>query len=257
MDGVTTAGDDQVSAFGSLARSAGASVRDDVLGGLHPDRPDGPGGLLPRRSSPACCARRLGFDGVVDLRRPRQRQGRERRTAGRAGGPVPGRGRHAGAHRRPLDRADDDRRRPRPQRRADPAFAARSTRRVHTALLAKARAGLLWPADPPRRRRPRTERRRPAWSRGCAQYQPVDCEWPSRRRASRSACRCRSGRRRSAGSRRRSSAMPVLGPGGVEELRDAVGGAAGVLRVGVPAALLAPEALEAGELAAAASLLSA
>ena len=38
-------------------------------------------------------------------------------------------------------------------------------------------------------------------------------------------------------------------PRRVEELRDAVGGAARVLRVRVPAALLAPEVLEAGELA--------
>ena len=46
------------------------------------------------------------------------------------------------------------------------------------------------------------------------------------------------------------------GPGGVEELRDPVGGAARVLRVGVPAALLAPEVLEAGELAAVAAQLA-
>src|SRR5919199_3989280 len=37
-------------------------------------------------------------------------------------------------------------------------------------------------------------------------------------------------------------------PRAVQELRDAVGGAARVLRVRVPAALLAPQVLEAGEL---------
>src|SRR5206468_539378 len=41
------------------------------------------------------------------------------------------------------------------------------------------------------------------------------------------------------------------GPRGVEELRDPVRGAARVLRVRVPPALLAPEVLEAAELAAA------
>src|SRR3712207_9538593 len=43
------------------------------------------------------------------------------------------------------------------------------------------------------------------------------------------------------------------GPGAVEELRDPVRGAGRVLRVRVPAALLAPQALEAGELRAVAT----
>src|SRR3954447_10729169 len=43
------------------------------------------------------------------------------------------------------------------------------------------------------------------------------------------------------------------GPGRVQELRDAVGGAGAVLSVRVPAALLAPEVLQAGELAAVAA----
>src|ERR1700748_1771795 len=42
-------------------------------------------------------------------------------------------------------------------------------------------------------------------------------------------------------------ADPGPGPRRVEELRDAVGAARPVLRVGVPAALLAPQVLEAGE----------
>src|SRR6476661_10136020 len=41
------------------------------------------------------------------------------------------------------------------------------------------------------------------------------------------------------------------GPGGVQELRDAVRAAARVLRVRVPAALLAPQVLQAAELAGA------
>src|SRR4051794_29008336 len=48
---------------------------------------------------------------------------------------------------------------------------------------------------------------------------------------------------------------PGAGPGGVQELRDAVRGAARVLRVGVPPALPAPQALEARELVAVAAQL--
>ncbi|MBN1092967.1 hypothetical protein JKP75_10585 [Blastococcus sp. TML/M2B] len=75
---------------------------DDVLGDLRPDRPDGPGGVLPRRRAGAA-ARHARLHRPRHLRRPRQRRRRGGHPGGRARDPLPGRRGHAGAHRRPHD----------------------------------------------------------------------------------------------------------------------------------------------------------
>ena len=141
VDGTTTAADDQVAAFGSLAHSPAhpfVMVSSAIYTRIDPATR---GRLLPPRAHrPAAPAARVHRRD--HHRRHRQRKGRPGGAPGRARGPVPGRRRHARAHRRPapvpqmidavLARSD-----------SDPAFAAHVDAALHTALLAKARAGLL------------------------------------------------------------------------------------------------------------------